>query len=131
VQQLFSVNEGDTYIPDIISFERDLPTKDSTLASSCVRDSKTGDVILKIVNAGPKAAVAKIDLQALNMTGDRITSKRLTGNPNDQNSIDHPTLIIPVSILVKITDLDSFPSPAYSLTVMRFSAKSNQNHVSN
>jgi alpha-N-arabinofuranosidase len=131
VQQLFSVNEGDTYIPDIISFEQARSTRDSTLASSCVRDSKTGDVILKIVNAGPKAAVAKVNLSVLNVTGDLIVSKTLTGNPNDQNSIGHPAVVIPINAQVKITDLDNFLSPAYSLTVIRFSAKSNQNHVSN
>ncbi|WP_183576493.1 alpha-L-arabinofuranosidase C-terminal domain-containing protein [Mucilaginibacter sp. X5P1] len=131
VQQLFSVNEGDTYIPNIISFERDQSAKDSTLASSCVRDSKTGDVILKIVNAGPTAAVAKVNLSLLNVTGDLIVSKILTGNPNDQNSIDRPAVAVPISTRVKLTDLDSFLSPAYSLTVIRFLAKSNQHHVSN
>ncbi len=125
VQQLFSVNEGDTYIPDIISFERDKLSKDSTLASSCVRDSKTGDIILKIVNAGPQSAIAKINLSALKVTGNLIVSKTLTGNPNDQNSLDHPKAVIPIDTRIKITDLDSFTAPAYSLTVIRFAAKVN------
>lgn len=60
VQQLFSVNCGDIYLADMVSFDR---KNDSTLAASCVKDSKTGDVIIKIVNAGTTATKATVKVK--------------------------------------------------------------------
>ena len=48
VQKMFSANQGDFYFDKVISKDK----KDTTLAASCVQDSKTGDVILKMVNFG-------------------------------------------------------------------------------
>lgn len=62
VQQLFSANTGDLYISDVVTFDR---KKDSTLAASVVKDSKTGDVIVKLVNAGATDAKVNINLKAL------------------------------------------------------------------
>lgn len=62
VQQLFAANAGDFYISDVVSFDR---KKDSTLAASVVKDSKTGDVIVKLVNAGTTDAKVTINLKAL------------------------------------------------------------------
>jgi alpha-N-arabinofuranosidase len=126
VQQMFSLNQGDIYMPGRLAFEGDKITKDSTLASSCVKDSKTGDIILKIVNAGSKATSAKIDFQDLNVNGNSILQTTLKGNPGDQNFIDRPPVTIPVNYHIRITDLENFISPAYSLTVIRFSTISNK-----
>ncbi|RFM32632.1 alpha-L-arabinofuranosidase C-terminal domain-containing protein [Chitinophaga silvisoli] len=62
VQQLFSSNSGDVYISDVVTFDR---KKDSTLAASVVKDSKTGDVIVKLVNAGATDAKVNVNLKAL------------------------------------------------------------------
>jgi alpha-L-arabinofuranosidase len=46
VQQLFSVNHGDTYLPTTVN----ATTKPLDFAASAVHDNKTGDLILKFVN---------------------------------------------------------------------------------
>ena len=58
VQKMFSTNQGDVYFSNVISRN----TKDSAVAGSCVQDSKSGDIILKLVNAGDKAKNIKINL---------------------------------------------------------------------
>ena len=54
---MFSTNYGDTYYKNIIS-----TAKDTTLSASCLKDSKTGDIILKMVNTGTKEKSMKVNL---------------------------------------------------------------------
>jgi hypothetical protein len=56
VQQLFSTNQDNIYYSNIVSFTGKTGLRDSALAASCVKDSQTGDIILKLVNAGDAAA---------------------------------------------------------------------------
>ena len=58
VQKLFSLNRGDRYFDQVILKDQ----KDTLLAASCVKDSKTGDIILKLVNAGSDEKIMKINL---------------------------------------------------------------------
>ena len=121
VQQLFSVNQGDKYIPDVVAF--DTGARDSTLASSCVMDSKTGDIILKIVNAGSNPAFAKIDLSRFNTFHDRATLHMLKGDATDKNTIDRPGNVIPLTSEIALNDLSKYMVPAYSLSVIRIRSK--------
>src|SRR5690606_36713077 len=57
VQKMFSTNYGDTYYENIIS-----TAKDTTLSASSIKDTKTGDIILKMVSTGKKAQNFKINL---------------------------------------------------------------------
>ena len=123
VQQLFSVNQGDKYIPDVVAFNSG--GRDSTLASSCVLDSKTGDIILKIVNAGSSAAFAKIDLSGFNTMRTKITLYMLKGDASDKNTIDQPGNIRPITTEITFTDLTKYQVPAYSFNVIRIRSKAN------
>ncbi|MDP3444736.1 MAG: alpha-L-arabinofuranosidase C-terminal domain-containing protein, partial [Ignavibacteria bacterium] len=58
VQKMFMTNQGDIYYDKIISKDE----KDSTLAASCVKDSETSDIILKLVNAGTENKKMSISL---------------------------------------------------------------------
>jgi len=123
VQQLFSANQGDIYIPNKVEFLNDKAGKDSTLAASYVKDSKTGDVILKVVNAGPKPATAQISLAGLNVNGGKAFVQILKGNPEDKNTFDHPANIVPASEQISLAELQKYIAPAYSLSVIRFNSK--------
>ncbi|MDQ8184322.1 alpha-L-arabinofuranosidase C-terminal domain-containing protein [Pelagicoccus sp. SDUM812002] len=60
VQRLFSVNSGDTALP--FSF-REVEDGEK-LVASVVRDSKSGDIIVKVVNGEPEAISSSIDLSS-------------------------------------------------------------------
>lgn len=85
VQQLFSINAGDQYFPEVVQFNA-LRKNDSTLAASCVKDIATGDLILKIVNAGKEPVDVKFNLNQFHKLSDKAIIYTLTGQPKDQNN---------------------------------------------
>lgn len=116
VQQLFSLNQGDRYYSNIISFG---DRQDSTLAASCVRDSQSGDLILKMVNAGPAAVTAKADLSIFGTIGADAQQAVLSGNPDEKNTLRDPRSLVPLKSDIKVKKKTSFTLPAWSLTVIR------------
>jgi alpha-N-arabinofuranosidase len=55
VQQLFSANAGDAYLPTTVKFDAD----DKTIAASCVRDVKSGDPAAETPFGQPPAVLPK------------------------------------------------------------------------
>ena len=117
VQQLFSLNSGTEYISSKLT-GKELGNSDirKRIAHSVVRDSKTGDVIIKLVNLLPAEVKTDIDLSALAESlpaNARLTL--LTGTDmNDRNAR-------PVEETVELNGTTLTRSlPAYSLTVIRF-----------
>lgn len=124
VQQLFSINQGDLYIPDIIKFNLQDASKDSTLAASCVKDSATGDIILKIVNAGAKETTAMVNLAGLNIQQGNAQLDLLTGDPIDKNSIIDPNKVQVMRHELPEAAIDHYTAPPFSLTVIRLKTQS-------
>jgi len=121
VQQLFSVNHGDTYISNVVSFPKD--RQDSTLAASCVKDSKTGYLIIKVVNAGAQAVKASLNLTGFSLKSSSVLLSTLSGNPQDKNTIDQPVNSIPVTSEMKLDKSGKLNIAPYSLTVLRIKTK--------
>jgi alpha-N-arabinofuranosidase len=111
---LFSQNLGD----EILKASLD----ESTLYYSVTRDSKSGEILVKLVNARSTPQAIKLNIQGarLKHTGTAIT---LAAAPDATNSIDHPTNIVPVT--TKLKDIEpafSYTLPADSITVLRLAA---------
>ncbi len=75
VQQLFGQNSGDTYLPTTL----DATAKPPTLAASAVRDSKSGHLIIKIVNGADASAALTVELAGLAAGEFKATRTVLTG----------------------------------------------------
>jgi alpha-L-arabinofuranosidase len=120
VQKLFSTNQGDTYFEGVI----DKDPADSALAASCVQDSKTGDVILKLVNAGLTAKSMKVNLAAFQKIVLQGRQTVLTGAVDAVNSFEKPDAVAPVQsdFLIKGMTFD-YAAPPMSLTVIRLKTK--------
>ena len=114
VQQLFSVNAGDHYYPNVVSFNR----SDSLLAASCVTDAN-GDIILKIVNAGSTACKASIDLKKFKSISKEANGVMLTAKPNEQNTFQDPAAITPKNFKMNVRNSFNYDVVAYSFTVIR------------
>lgn len=115
VQQLFSANHGDYYFSKVISAE----TKDSTLAASCVQDSKTGDIVLKLVNAGSENKSMKINLSNFKHIVPDAELMVLSGHADDANSYEHPDQVVPVKSAFKVSRKMKYTAPPLSLSVIR------------
>lgn len=120
VQKLFSANQGELYYPGVVRFS----ANDSCLAASCVKDSKAGDLILKIVNAGAKEVMSKINLPRPKSVKPTAVVTMLSGDPASKNSFDNPKLIIPSTAELKVARTFSYPVKPYSLSVIRIQINS-------
>ena len=88
------------------------------------RDSKSGDIILKVVNFSDAPAAMTINLPGAQGLGDTATAQVLTGLPGDQNSIENPTKVAPQTVtLTGVAPKFDHTFPAYSVTVVRFKAR--------
>jgi alpha-L-arabinofuranosidase len=116
VQQLFSTNQGDMFFSNVLSSNG----QDSTLGLSCVKDSKTGDLILKIANAGATAKTVTANLKKLGVSKSTVAKQQsLSGKPYEENTIADAQRVIPIESELTVSNDFSYDAPAYSLTVFR------------
>jgi alpha-L-arabinofuranosidase len=116
VQKLFSLNSGTEYLASKLT-GRELWNQDirKRISHSIVRDEKTGDVIVKLVNLLPAEVKMDIDLSAL---GEQVgIAKRTILTGKDMN--DRHARPVDDTIEVNGTRLQQ-NLPAYSLTILRF-----------
>ena len=115
VQKLFSTNQGDIYFDNVDTVEKN----DTTLTSSCVQDSKTGDIILKLVNTVNKPETMKINLSGFNKIFSDAEQTVLTGDADAENTFKNPQNIIPEKSAIKVSKTFEYAAPAMSLTLIR------------
>ncbi len=113
VQKMFSANQGDFYFDKVISKDE----KNQNLAASCVRDSKTGDIILKMVNFGNAPKSMKINLSRFGTIVSQGEQTVLSGDSDAENTFDNPQKVVPITSKVKIGKSFDYSAPAMSLTV--------------
>jgi alpha-N-arabinofuranosidase len=119
VQQLFSHNRGDVVLPVQLDQPPMRADKVRFYATAC-KEVKSGDIILKVVNATSRKVQANINLKGagkLNSAGSAII---LAANLRDVNSLDNPRKVSPVSSQVDgIKSEFEYKFKPYSLTVLR------------
>lgn len=119
VQKLFSNNAGDQVVP-ILDAGKPLIGQDSLYASA-VTDQKTGELIVKLVNAASTPAAVDINLQGAGLAGKTAWTQTLA-SPNlmDYNSLQNPNLIYPEKGEIKTSgNRISLLAGPRSLTVIR------------
>ncbi len=119
VQKMFSTNQGDYYFDKVISKDN----KDTTLAVSCVQDSQTGDVIIKMVNCSNQPKPMKVNLSRFKIDGTQAEMTVLSGNADDENTFENLSKVKPVESIFAVQSKFDYTSPAMSLTVIRFKTK--------
>ena len=143
-QKMFSSNRGDVVLPVV---PENLPTRDwqpptqrrngvmqtnlppvqqvQTLFFNATRESKTGTIILKVVNSvgtAQNVRVALAGVAGIDASGESIELSARA--PEDTNSITEPAKIIPVATKVDGLGTDFTRTfPPYSITVLRMKAR--------
>lgn len=120
VQKLFSVNSGNLYFDHVIT-HKDMQNK--TLGSSCVQDSETGDVILKLINPSDKATVMNVDLRSFKRIHSNAVLTVMTGNKDAKNTREEPNTILPVESAFKVGKKFDYELPPYSVSVIKIKAR--------
>ncbi len=119
VQKMFSTNKGDYYVDKVITKNN----SDSLSAGSCVYDSKTGDIILKLVNAGNEIKGMKANLVVFGKIIPAATLTQLSGLAKAENSFQSPEAVVPVTISFTATRNFDYDMPPMSLTVIRIKTR--------
>jgi alpha-L-arabinofuranosidase len=112
VQQLFGANSGDEYLDAEVS-------EDTGLAISCVRDSKSSEVILKIVNVGNQAKPLTIELAGGETLGDEADCSILSGDPLAVNKFGTKEPLAPKTKTIAAGKTIEFTAEPHSLSVVR------------
>jgi alpha-L-arabinofuranosidase len=96
-----------------------------SLVMSAVTDTKSGDVILKIVNASTKTIKTQIILkEAKNLTGTGTATVLTSASPLDENTLEEPKKVYPKTEDVKLNGTSCKRTfPGNSLTVIRLGTK--------
>ena len=91
------------------------------LFASAVRDSKSGEIIVKVVNAAATPTETKINLNGAKKLAASASAIVLTSeSPQDENTLDEPTKVAPKSTTIPVRDRRiNYAFPGNSLTVLR------------
>lgn len=116
---MFMTNQGDYYFDKVITKDE----SNNLLAASCVQDSKTGDVIVKLVNAGNDAKIMKVDLSRFKNMLSNAEIIQLSGSADVENTFDNLQKVTPIKSAFKAKSKFDYEAPAMSLTVIRIKTK--------
>jgi alpha-N-arabinofuranosidase len=98
-------------------------TKDTALAASCVQDSKTGDIVVKLVNAGSSTKTMKINLARFKGIALNAELTELKGTADAVNSFENSQTVMPVKSTFEVSRSFEYSTPPMSLTVIRVKTK--------
>jgi alpha-L-arabinofuranosidase len=112
VQKLYGENAGDEYLPSAVSLNNMQDAVKKRIACSVVRDNKSGDVIVKLVNMLPVSVKANVELPLPENQTVTASKTVLTGDPSNKQAR-------PVTDTIEISKQFLYELPAYSFTVIR------------
>lgn len=123
VQKLFSTNAGTDLVTAFVN-GKPLVGQDSLFASAVV-DSKTSELVIKLVNAGKKPASLNLSLDGRKVMGSEISLQVLTNkNTGAYNHMGKTEEVKPVESKMKYAGKKTaFNLEGYSLTVARIPLK--------
>ena len=111
VQKLYGQNAGNEYLPSKITLDNRDDQVRKRIAASIVRDSASGDVIVKLVNLLPVEVNTNVDLSGIGAIQSSAKRTVLTGKPADTP--------LPVEDTMEVAEKFDYQLPAYSFTVIR------------
>jgi alpha-L-arabinofuranosidase len=125
VQQLFSLNRGDVVLPVSLSGAPLATNQEPRFFASATYEQKSGEVILKAVNATDEAVTASLRLAGARQVSSQGTVLLLAGATlQDENSLSQPRKVAPVKQTLRAAGPRfSYAFAPRSLTVVRLEAK--------
>lgn len=113
VQQLFGQNHGDTYLYNVVS---------GTETASCVRDSKTGTVTVKLANPTDSIVGINVNLSGVKLKGRTATITTLQGECDYKNGQGQhlDTDVKPIISQKRLPKRFTRELPPYSFTVITY-----------
>ncbi|MBN2167539.1 MAG: carbohydrate binding domain-containing protein [Marinilabiliaceae bacterium] len=112
VQLLYGQNSGDLYIPSSIKLSNNQFEVKNRFASSVVKNSKTNELIIKLVNMLPVEINTTIDLSGYQVKSQQVPCIVLSGDPKDRHAK-------PETTQTDIAERFDYKMVPYSFSVIR------------
>jgi len=116
VQKMYGNNPGDIYFSNDISISDTTEPVRKRIGVSVVRDSKSNDLIVKLVNMLPVAVNTQLNLKNLGVTDSNASRTLLTGAPDSKTAL-------PKTDTIAVSEEFSSELPAYSFSLIRIKTK--------
>lgn len=112
------------YLDGMLVVEATIERTDTVLAIAG-RDEKNGDIIIKVINTSDEPATTNIKIEGVSaLRPDGELHLLTSASPNDENSFENPTKIVPVkSVLHGVSPSFQHTLPAYSLSILRLKTR--------
>ncbi|MGB3008406.1 MAG: alpha-L-arabinofuranosidase C-terminal domain-containing protein, partial [Chitinophagaceae bacterium] len=88
-----------------------------------VQNSKTGDIILKLVNFGTETKTMQVNLSGFKKINPDAEQTTLTGKPDAENNFENNRNVVPVIAVFKAGKNFEYQCSPMSLTVIRIRTK--------
>jgi alpha-N-arabinofuranosidase len=113
--QMFSRNLGDEILPTA--------SVETSAQGSATRDSRSGEIFLKLVNPQPTPEPLKIEINGAVSLASKGSAITLAGSPEDLNSISEPKKIIPLTTTVRgVKSVFTYTLPPDGIVVLKLEA---------
>lgn len=114
--QMFSRNLGDEILATT--------SEKTNIQSSATRDSKTGEINLKLVNPQAKAEVLRIHLNGVSTVKPTATAITLAAKPDATNSISDPNNVVPATSTANNVGASfGYTVPANAIVVLKIETR--------
>lgn len=114
--QMFSRNLGDEILP--------VAPSATSVQGSATRDTKTGEIIIKLINPQAVAESVNIEIKGVSSLASKAGAITLAGSPEDTNSITRPRNVVPVTTTARnIKPQFTYTLPADSIVVLRLKTR--------
>lgn len=101
----------------------DAVVKAPDLAASCVKESATGDIIVKVVSRSSQPVSARLDLSGVGVLAANGTATVLSGDPLAENAFGQVATLLPKVSVIAVGPQFTHEIPAHSLSVIRIKTK--------
>jgi alpha-N-arabinofuranosidase len=114
--RMFSRNVGD----EILS----TAPADTSVQGCATRDSKTGEIFLKLVNPETNTVSLNLEIKGVASVASKATAITLAGKPDDTNSITDPKNVVPTTTTVRrVKPNFDYTMPPNSIVVLKLKTR--------
>jgi len=114
--QMFSRNVGDEILQ--------VNSEEKEIQGCATRDSRTGEIFIKLVNPGMTNVVVKIEINGVASLASKGTAITLQGSPEDTNSINHPQNVMPITATLRDVKAEfSHTMPPQSIVLLKLKSR--------
>ncbi|KZT22854.1 glycoside hydrolase family 51 protein [Neolentinus lepideus HHB14362 ss-1] len=113
VQQLFSVNRGNSYLPST------LPSASGSVFWSVTRQNSPSVILIKVANTVSTSSALVFQLPSgVSVSSTSGTLQVITGSQNATNSPANPNVVTPTTSTITVGSTINYNAPGYSVSVI-------------